>query len=109
MDEKTIALVQKITDSIGANKDFIIETYTKWYMASSVCYLLLGFFIIFAGWFIVPKKNESIEDNDAEFILPLAKWILTTIGLLFIVANLPDLISPEGIAIHRLIRDITGK
>lgn len=106
MDEKTIALVQKIADSIGANKDFVIDAYARLYLVSAIYFCLFGVFIIFAGWFFVPKTNETLKKNDNELILPIAKWVLTIIGLLIIGRNLPDIFSPEGAAIFYLLGDL---
>ena len=39
----------------------------------------------------------------------LIRWILFIIGLLFFCSNLIDLLAPQGIAIHQIIKDLRGE
>lgn len=110
MDEKTIGLIKELTEVFGKNFDFIVGAYSTWYLTSALGWIIFGILIIAFAFKIVRTKKGDKEPayDEFPFWIPILKWGIVFIGALFILFNIPDLISPEGIALHRIITDIRG-
>ena len=50
----------------------------------------------------------DLSEYDVDVPPVIFKLVIIAIGVLFIAFNIPDLISPQGIAIHQLIKDVRG-
>ena len=70
-------------------------------MASSLSFIAFGAAII---WVVI--KTELPEDWDVHPLV--VKGVLLLIGGFLIACNLPDLLAPEAISIHRLLQDVRG-
>jgi hypothetical protein len=87
-----------------------VDAYSNWFCAAAICWTIFGLSLIIAGIYVF--KGDKIKekfDNDGEFWLGLVSLLSIFIGSVIVFAHLPDLFSPQGIAIHQLIRDLTGK
>lgn len=101
VNEKTIAQALEILQSSGGE---IIQSYSVWFVASSIAYMLIGFFMCWAAY----KFNPYDKDGDVKFDgagVPIRAGLFF-IGLLFIACNFPDLVSPKAAAAHQLIKDL---
>lgn len=96
--------LDKLTQLGSEAVQVAVTHYTHWYVIYALCWLTLGLLCIVAG----VKCWLSREHLNREYYLCDAR--LMAIGLLAIAAliavfNLPTLLEPRAIAIHRLIND----
>jgi putative Mn2+ efflux pump MntP len=110
MDNVISNAVEAIAKSIGVASNEIIPYYVKYYTISAISYIILGLIMCFLGC-IVFKNWLKIEDKDdgLPIFMILGSIIMFFIGCLFVFVNLPDIFSPEAMAYHRLIRDLSAK
>lgn len=95
-------IINNLAEIFGNSGRYAINEYAKWYISSSIVWISIGLILIGSCF-----KVKYPEDWDVH---PLViKMICFFIGLMFIGCNVPDLIAPEAMAIHRIILDITGK
>ena len=99
----------KMLEFVAAKFEFtaiqIIEHYAKWHVASAITWTSIGIFaVIWAFKFKTPKALET--DSPTVYFSRVA---LGAIGLLLIGVNLPDLFSPEGVAINHLLMNFKVK
>lgn len=102
-----IEAIELFFNKIGIASTEVISKYTEWHFWSALGWTLFGIItIIFTLKFFHLKYSEDwgYEKN----INLICKTLICAIGMLFILANTPDLINPEAVATHRLILDIRG-
>jgi heme/copper-type cytochrome/quinol oxidase subunit 2 len=108
MIEKEIELIRKITEPAVQSA---VEAYTRWYATSSVFWVLFGATLVIVGvmkFRALPKPEQS-QALEGENVLPRVWWtIVAFAGTLWFGINIPDLLNPDAIAIHRLIVDLRG-
>ena len=95
--------VQEVLLYLGDKGEAIIANYVHWYIIASLVYTGFGAVIIYLSFWI---------SNKMEFEEVCISWLIKGLGLLIglwiIFAQIPDLLAPQGIAIHRLILDLRG-
>ena len=101
MDENTTEMIEKLASIIGQSGATIVQEYARWYVWTSVSWILFG-----AGLMFISMKWEQPESWEVSPVI--VRLVLVFLGGLFIAANIGDLLAPQGIAIHRLILDIRG-
>lgn len=94
-------MIEQLALIFGESGRYVVDQYAHWFIVSSFVWVLLGVGLIALAW--LWKFPEDWEGEQLLF-----KVMAVILGGLFIGCNLPDLISPEGIALHQLITDITG-
>jgi len=82
-----------------------LEAYTGWFRVYAAGLICLGITIVTGGVKLV-KATTGELDGWNEIWRYVVFGVLAFIGALFIVFNLPTLVSPDGYAIHQLITDI---
>ena len=97
MEQNIVNVIEKLAAAVGKTGGEIVHYYVTWYIVASIVWGLFGAMIIFLGTRIKGNENELI------------RWILFIIGLLFFCSNLIDLLAPQGIAIHQIIKDLRGE
>lgn len=102
--EKTI---QEIAQQLGIAVTEVIPYYANWYIYASIAYICLGFGIMGLGFFLYKKTWEE-DDTDRQAFAYMWLVIGFVIGAIIICAQIGDLLSPTGVAYHRLISDIRG-
>lgn len=109
MNEQTLNLLTALAKSLGVTVETVISYYVEWCITASIVYILFGIVLILLSIYF-PKFRTEDNDSYTNFkALELSfRGFGIFIGSLFVVINLPYLISPQGIAIHRLISDIGG-
>ena len=94
-------LLEKLAEILQQSGTAIISEYARWYVVQSFSWICLGIVICF----LTVKSKFEIEDQKAwTYII---KTTALFVGMMFIVSNIGDLFAPQGIAIHRLISDLT--
>lgn len=103
-DSESVQIVQQVLSVLDRSGQSAISSYTQWHFAKAISYILLGLVIIVScvRWNHLDDDGEHKIDGFAFYLKIFAIFI----GMLFIVANVPDLFSPQAIAIHQLIKDI---
>ena len=93
--------LDRFVQVFGDSSSWAIEQYAEWYVVSSIVWLLLAVSII-----VLAIKVNWPDDWDVH---PLViKSALVGVSIIVIGCNLPDLISPNGIALHQIISDVAG-
>jgi hypothetical protein len=103
MDQNTMEVIEKLGAVIGNTGDQVLRHYTWWHICSAAVWLVVGVGIVYGSKFV---KSSDYEPQEA---IVVARWLLFAAGIAFIAVNVIDLMAPEGIAIHQIIKDITGK
>lgn len=110
MIEKEIELLRTIAEPAIRTT---VDAYFRWYLTSSLFWTLLGLLGVAIGvrlWRRLKKPGEHDDPLNAEFVLPrIGLGVIMFFGAVFVGVNLPDLLNPDAIAIHRLLTDIRGK
>jgi len=91
--------VQKIIDVLQTSGSNILNNYISWYITSSAVWCVVS--MVGLLYTIVYFKPDSIE-------LKTVKFSILAVLILMFTFNIIDLISPDGIATHRLIKDLRG-
>ena len=107
MDDNTRITIEKLSSTIEGGSSYIITEYASWYLFSSICWIGIGLFLVWFGIFKFKLPIKKMDEEELVFNM-FAKYIIIFAGLIFLGCNIPDLLNPEGIGIHRLINDIKG-
>ncbi len=104
MDQNTVNAIEKLATAVGKTGSDVVQYYATWNIVASIVWGILGALIVFVGFRI------KGDDNDEFIGLPaiIVKSVVIGIGLLFLCDNIIDLLAPQGIAIHQLIKDLRG-
>jgi hypothetical protein len=100
---ETEQIIKAISGISEAGAKFVIESYSKWFVVSSMVWILFGAVIaVFSFWIKMPK------DIDDDFVVwcKAGRWAVLVIGLLIVCYNVATLFSPDGYAIHQIILDL---
>lgn len=97
--QETAGIINAVTDALSGPSQAVISEYTRYMFLSSAAYIALGGLLMWAA-----AKLWWREDAE-EFHYVIAV-IIAVIGLVFIAANLGDLVAPKAAAIHQFIRDL---
>lgn len=113
MEIETLHILNGLSETLGVSPDQIIKEYTYWIVVKSLSYIALGIAAIcVAIKFNILVKQEEREEwetpDEWEVTTLIVRGILLLIASFLIVPNIPDLFTPEAIAIHRLLRDVSG-
>jgi hypothetical protein len=103
MNEQELALIEKFGAALSENGKFVVDAYTRWSLAASICWVIFGILLV-AFPFI--QKIDIPNKEDGKWVNPIIKYAIIFFGCLFIFANIPDIFSPEGYALHKLITDL---
>ena len=106
MNTETINAIAKAT---GVAADQIIPHYARWYLTAGIGYTLLGLCLMCIAWLMF-KYRTKLNDEwefDTGFIVLLAFGV-AVFGAVMVIFNFADIVSPTGIAIHKLLKDIRG-
>jgi len=103
MENEKLAIINRIAEIIGTSGNEVLGYYAKWYIYQSIRYMLLGVLFIYAN-FTLPKL--LIKEELENWQLWSIRGIFIVIGVFIIAVNLGDLLSPEGIAVHQLLKDL---
>lgn len=104
MSTANIEIVNKLADVLSGSASNAIAAYTHHFIYASLVWIVFGLIVVIAG---ASKLINRVIDDDEKSSRGVAKAIIVFIGLLIIACNVSDLISPEAMAIHQLIKDIT--
>jgi hypothetical protein len=94
--------VKEIIDYLTGKGSIVLESYITWFITSSIIWIFFGILLI------VLTKLALTKINIEPLIKDMIFYIVILIGLLFILTNAIDLISPTGIATHQLLKDLRG-
>lgn len=103
MDNQELQAVTEIINMLNGSGAAALAAYTHWFIWSSVTWIVVGLIMSIAAY-----KKKIVEDHRNHDELTVFKWVVFAIGVLFVSMNVPDLIAPQGIAMHQIIKDITG-
>lgn len=110
MEQQVTEIIQELSKQLGIASNSIVPHYAKWYFAAGISYCLFGSMLMALGVYL-HAKIPIWFDSDVELSRVWAiaiLFVLVFIGGLFIAFNVGDIVAPEGIGIHRLIKDIRG-
>ena len=106
-------IIKTLSETIGIASSEIVPHYAKWTIAASIGYMFCAV-CIFVGSLVVFKlfcKNAEDSEYDKDSWRAMA-WVVMVCGFLISIfmfsSQIGDLISPTGMAIHSLIRDVRG-
>jgi hypothetical protein len=100
---ETEQIIRAISGIGETGAKFVIESYSRWFVVSSISWILLGTVIaVFSFWIKMPK---DIEDDFVVWC-KVGRWAVLVIGLLIVCCNVATLLAPEGYAIHQIILDL---
>lgn len=102
MNDKELALLERLIGTLGANTSATIDSYVVWHVASALWWTMVGAGFVYGAWMFLKRKPESWDP----VLHQLACVVLTFVGILFLGSNMPDLAAPRAIAIHQLLNDI---
>lgn len=105
MSADEINVINKIAATLNQGGAEIVRSYTEWFFISSVIWSVIGSLIVAGSVWSLPKIKTRLGDDHPWYVISI---VLTIIGAIMIIANLPDCFSPEGKAIHQLIKDLRG-
>lgn len=107
MNENEVMILQKLADSLGVATTEVVGHYVEWYIYDSIIWLLIG---LIALAFSIKLKSKMIDLGDSVEIHSIwPKTALFIFGAVCVGVNAVDLLAPHGIAIHQLLKDISGK
>ena len=98
MEDNVVNEVMQTLNSVGAEA---LAEYTKWHIVSALGWTVASILVFV---YSIQSKFDKWDEDAAVFI----KGGLISVSILTFLCFLPDLFSPRAIAIHSLIRDITG-
>jgi heme/copper-type cytochrome/quinol oxidase subunit 2 len=104
MDAKALESISKLAAAVGQTAGQVAEHYTTWFIISASIWICAGVVLLLVAWKL---RADSLGEFHGVPI-GLAKLALIGIGVLLVLCNLPDLLAPEGIALHQLIKDLRG-
>lgn len=96
--------IKELSNVLGMASSEIIPHYVRWYIWASLGYMILGLCICIGSIWWFQTAGRNINRSLAIFILA----IVLVIGGLIFVSQVGDLLAPQGIAIHRFIKDMRG-
>jgi hypothetical protein len=98
--------IQKIADIMHAAGAEIIPEYAAYLLVQAAGFAILGVAVIAKA---LSFRPETANLDDAEAVIAhTLKWAAVFVGALFVIGNIPDLVSPKAAAIHQIIRDVRG-
>jgi len=103
MDNETI--IGNITTILGEATSGTISAYTHYFIWASVVWIVAGAILIAVS--VYPKLYRQMEETFDKESVYVLRGIILVIGLIMFVGNLSDLVSPQAVAIHQLLNDIT--
>ena len=109
MDEKSLALIEKLATAVGQSGNEIIGYYAKWYTFAGIGWVVFGCLLMFLGRKIKADHPFFEDFCSPDALAALIRWAVIVLGLLFVFCNLADIFAPEGMAVHQIIKDLTGK
>ena len=95
-EELANRLIAVLSDTSSA----VITEYTHYFIYTSLFHVFVGIVFSVIAWRF--KKPESWDDDNAA----LLKGVLFLVSFVIIMVNAGDIISPQAMAIHQLIKDI---
>lgn len=105
MNERSIALIERLASAFGKNADVVIDAYSAWSRVNAAGWFSFGVLLLLLSVKLPFKFTEG--DDDLQ-INKFIQWITFISGILIMICNFPHLVSPEGVAINRLLRDIAA-
>ena len=108
MDQNTASVIEKLATAVGKSSGDIVQYYTAWFIVDSIVWMLIGAVVVFLGTRIKRGEKEFRDEFWDFFPIEVVKWAAIAIGFVILCANLVDLLAPQGIAIHQLIKDLRG-
>ena len=103
MNDKELDMIGRVLETLSTGAADIVATYSTWMYASAITWLIIGSILFLIGVVaIIIAVNEGAEALGGVGIF------VVLVGMVFIGANVPDLVSPKAAATHQLIKDIRG-
>ena len=106
MDDNTAKVLMSLAEAVGKSGKNVVDAYTIWYFRASVVWALFGAVLVYLGVKIKSEQTFFKDFNHKHEIATAIKWVTIIIGLLILFNNICDLLAPQGIAIHQLIKDL---
>lgn len=103
MNDQELAVVNRILDALSSGSANIVASYTTWMIAAAVAWIVVGVILLFMAAYMFRHADKESPLLSLSISLALGFF-----GLLFIATNVPDLVSPQAMATHQLIKDIRG-
>lgn len=79
---------------------------TKYMFWSAVGWISLGAFLVYTGIKVYLIKDTDKLNSDLADIQPIVTEAVIIIGIVFVLANLPQLLAPSGMAYHQIFKDV---
>ena len=105
-EENIIILIRDLAKGLGITASDVIAYYAKWYIVSSIGWMIFGVIICFLTKFFSKKMLVFDEYLEVEALIVLIAGLM--LGAFTFFIQIGDLLAPQGIAIHQIIKDITG-
>lgn len=94
--------LDKVLMALGESTQKAIDWYSSWFVINSVVMILVGIIVILAAY----RFRFKFEDVDEANYAVIIRLGIGFLGLMFVAANIADLLNPEAAALHQLIRDL---
>lgn len=104
MEDISAESVKEIVESLSGPASNLVSQYAEWHFAAGLAWVLFGAIIILIALKFKLKESFCMDEEPVLII----RGLFCFFGALFVVVNIPDLISPEAVGVHQLIKDIRG-
>jgi cbb3-type cytochrome oxidase subunit 3 len=117
-----VEVTDRIIEVLESTGSTAFMHYVDWYVVSSIVWVCFGSLLMIVsilciiGAYRIVKRGEaegaSYEDRDKRegaCIIGVIAIVFLFVGVITVSANAIDLIEPEGMAIHQMLKDISGK
>ncbi len=98
---ETAQVIERVAQILGESGTVIVQHYTEWHLIAACTWVLLGTALIVTAF----KLNFDHWDKTESAVIKAAMVLVggTALGL-----NVADIVAPQAIAMHQLIKDIRG-
>lgn len=100
--------IEVLSDKIGISVREMLPHFTTFYFWSSICWLLFGMLLIVASAFMWRECKKSTKKRGYEDFGPMffVAVLLLAMGLGWIAANIPGIISPAAEGYYHMLKSI---
>lgn len=106
MNEKEIALAERLIESLGDGTNTAVDAYAVWHLASAIWWIAAGIALLFVARYLWNYKLKGDWSDDGPPPNKCGAAAAVVIAVLVIGTHVPDLLAPRAIAIHQLIKDV---
>lgn len=106
MDPNQLEAVTRLITMLSNGGADIVSSYTHYMFWSALGWMSLGIFLIYTGVKVFLVKETGQLKWELEEIQPIITAVFIIIGIFFVLFNLPQLLSPSGMAYHQIFKDV---